>query len=265
MEFGFVRLSRKIFEHSYWLQKRSYSYAEAWIDLIQMARYDENPFVKILTCSRQITINRGEIHASIRYLAERWSWSTGKTRRFLDASEEKKEIERKTAQGETIIRLCNYDTYNPLSHTDRHTDKHSSDTPIDTPTDTNNKKDKKGKEFKESKELNDTPPPKGDLAFLLKKFDEFRIAYRGTRRGLETELADFKHKHKDWKEVIPLLMPALEREVKYRNQLINSEQFEPNWKNLKTWLNQRCWEQEFTIQNEATSIPQSIKVKISTE
>ena len=152
MEFGFVRLSRKIFEHSYWKQKRSYSYAEEWIDLIQMARYDENPFVKVLTCSRQLTINRGEIRASIRYLAERWSWSTGKTRIFLDASDEKKEIERKTAQGETIISLCNYEIYNPLSHTDRYTDKQISDTPLNTPIDTNHKKEQNEKEFQESKD-----------------------------------------------------------------------------------------------------------------
>ncbi len=118
-------------------------------------------------------------------------------------------------------------------------------------------------EINETK-LNTPLPPKGEI-FLVKLFDEFRMAYKGTRRGLETELADFSRKHSDWKAAIPLLMPALEKEIRYRSRLASSEQFEPSWKNLKTWLSQRCWEQEFTLEQEATNVPQSIKVKISSE
>lgn len=74
-------------------------------------------------------------------------------------------------------------------------------------------------------------------------FDQFRIKYPGTKGGLETELDNFLKKYSD--DIIPLLLPALEREIKYHDDLHNAGQFEPSWKNLKTWINNKCWEQEF--------------------
>ena len=149
MEYGFVRLSRKFFEHTYWKQKRSLSFAEAWLDLIQMARFDVNPLTKLLACGREITIYRGEIHASLRYLAERWSWSVDKTRKFVGRCIKKKEISRRYVQGETVLTLCSYALYNPVANTGQHdsryTDQHSGQTAAST----NNKKDKEGKEGEE--------------------------------------------------------------------------------------------------------------------
>ena len=80
-------------------------------------------------------------------------------------------------------------------------------------------------------------------------FNSFRTKYKGTKRGNNTEFADFK-KHKDWKMVLPLLEDAFNKQVEYRKYLKSKRKFCPEWKNLKTWLHNRCWEEETTIPEE---------------
>ena len=62
---GFIRLNRKFFTNVYWSQQRTFSLSEAWLDLIQMARFDAEPATKELPNGRLITIKRGEIHAGL--------------------------------------------------------------------------------------------------------------------------------------------------------------------------------------------------------
>lgn len=85
-------------------------------------------------------------------------------------------------------------------------------------------------------------------------FEEFRKAYPGTRRGLSTELNDFKKKYpKDYKKIIPLLLPALQKQISIRE--INKERkvFVPEWKHLRTWINQKCWEEEIAVAGDGVS------------
>jgi hypothetical protein len=76
------------------------------------------------------------------------------------------------------------------------------------------------------------------------QFEKFRKAYPATKRGMETEFENFKKKHKDWKDAIPALLPALEKEIEHKARLAANKQFCPGWKNLQTWINGRYWEQE---------------------
>jgi hypothetical protein len=89
-------------------------------------------------------------------------------------------------------------------------------------------------------------PPKVKVKISKDKddsiFDDARKLYPGTKRGCSAELTDFQKKHKDWREVIPLLKPAIEAQIAWR-QHANGE-FRPPWKHFKTWLNQRCWTEE---------------------
>lgn len=84
----------------------------------------------------------------------------------------------------------------------------------------------------------------GKYSGLKQQFEIFRKAYRGTKRGLNVEFEAFRKKHKDWQAVIPLLTPALERLIRWRNQCIDNHVFCPEWPYLSTWLNQRRWEEE---------------------
>jgi hypothetical protein len=79
-------------------------------------------------------------------------------------------------------------------------------------------------------------------------FENFRKSYPGTKKGTETEFLNFKKKHKDWKEVLPELLPLLKCQINERTVLKSAGQFVPEWKHLSTWINQRCWEEEFTTE-----------------
>jgi len=75
-------------------------------------------------------------------------------------------------------------------------------------------------------------------------FEEARKIYKGTKRGCNTEFEVFI-KHKDWQEVLPMLKAAIQREIQYIEGLKKEGKFAPEYKHFKTWLNQRCWENEF--------------------
>lgn len=83
---------------------------------------------------------------------------------------------------------------------------------------------------------------KNELEILEKLFENFRANYPGRKNGLEVEFKNFK-RHHDWKDCIPSLMPALQAEIEWRSKKLETG-FVPQWKNLSTWINQRCWEQE---------------------
>ena len=71
------------------------------------------------------------------------------------------------------------------------------------------------------------------------QFERARKAYPGTVRGFETEFRAFKKWHKDWKEVLPLLLPAIEKQIQSKKIK------DGYWKHFKTWLHQRWWEAEY--------------------
>ena len=75
-------------------------------------------------------------------------------------------------------------------------------------------------------------------------FDTFRKAYKGTKRGLQTEFTNFKKKHKDWREVLVILLPSYQAQQTKREQALRKGCFVPQEKNLQTYINQRCWEAE---------------------
>lgn len=83
---------------------------------------------------------------------------------------------------------------------------------------------------------------KNEIEILEKLFENFRSEYPGRKNGLEVEFKNFK-RHHDWKDCIPSLMPSLEAEIEWRAKKLETG-FVPQWKNLSTWINQRCWEQE---------------------
>jgi hypothetical protein len=75
-------------------------------------------------------------------------------------------------------------------------------------------------------------------------FDLFRKKYLGTKLGNKTEFDNFTNKHKDYKEVLPTLELVIDNQIKDAEIKKQRGEFVPEWKNLKTWINQRCWEME---------------------
>lgn len=75
-------------------------------------------------------------------------------------------------------------------------------------------------------------------------FDEFRKLYKGTKRGLDTEFDNFKKKHKDYKQVLPILKESYLKQEEIRDIKTSKGEFVPQYANLQTWINQRRWEIE---------------------
>ena len=112
------------------------------------------------------------------------------------------------------------------------------------------RREEKREEEKRKEESNKTKALATDIARL--DFDIFRKSYPGVKKGLDTEFNDFKKNHKDYKEVIPDLLAILKCQVNQRETLKMNKQFVPEWKHLKTWLSQRCWEEETESQPETS-------------
>jgi len=73
------------------------------------------------------------------------------------------------------------------------------------------------------------------------KFETARKAYPGTKRGRDTEFKYFCKTHKDWKEVLPLLLPAIEKQKVYWQKEGTPTRFIPHF---KKWIYNRHWELE---------------------
>lgn len=80
---------------------------------------------------------------------------------------------------------------------------------------------------------------------LESEFENFRKLYPGTKKGLKIEFQNFLKKVSP--ENYLKLMPALQREIEWRERAKSAGKFIPEWKHLSTWINNACWEQEFEL------------------
>jgi hypothetical protein len=108
---NFLPVNRKFFDHPFWNDDRLYSRAEAWLDLIALARFEDSMATGIIG-NVELSWNRGQLPATLRYLSERWKWSRSKVNNFLMLLQKLKMIERSVLNGITVISLTNYELYN---------------------------------------------------------------------------------------------------------------------------------------------------------
>ncbi len=127
MEKGFIRLSRKFFENDIWKVARTYNESEAWLDLIQSARFEASEQTARVG-GRDITWGQGQYPASVRYLAKRWHWSEQRVRSFLTKLKKRGMIRTECLQGMNLITLVNYRQYNCPDEP-----QHPADTPAGIP------------------------------------------------------------------------------------------------------------------------------------
>ena len=114
---GFIKLSRRFFSNAMWIEARTFSGCEAWLDLIQSARFDATPR-KVSIGGREVVVCRGQFAASIRFLAKRWQWSEKKVRSFLNHLKREGMITTECTQGMNLITLVKYDQYNDTGTTE---------------------------------------------------------------------------------------------------------------------------------------------------
>ncbi|MDG0059155.1 hypothetical protein [Priestia sp. P5] len=123
---GWISIHRKIREHSFFRQKRTFSYFEAWIDLLLSASHKDNT---ILLNANITSVKRGELITSKKTLGERWKWSNNKVNKFMRILEEDHMAIVKCTSKYTRITLVNYDLYQvtPLKKGDQKHIENTSD------------------------------------------------------------------------------------------------------------------------------------------
>lgn len=122
---GYIKLSRKFFSNDMWNEARTFSSCEAWLDLIQSARFEATPRMESIG-GREVSYTRGQYPASIRFLSKRWHWTERRVRTFLAYLKRENMITLSQKQGMNVITLVKYNDYNGMP----------SDTASDTSNDT---------------------------------------------------------------------------------------------------------------------------------
>lgn len=110
-EKGFIKLHRKIFNNPFFRERRVFSNFEAWLDLIQQTRWKDTEG-KVLINGKMIYFERGQIVASVRFLAERWNWSRGRVEKYLTLLIREEMVQIDNSEGIQRITLCNFAAYN---------------------------------------------------------------------------------------------------------------------------------------------------------
>ena len=96
-----------------WTEAREFSECEAWLDLLQSARFEAtDKAYSELIGGREISYSRGQYPASISFLMKRWKWSEKKVRYFLSKLKKREMITTCNKQGMNVITICKYDEYN---------------------------------------------------------------------------------------------------------------------------------------------------------
>jgi len=90
-----------------------YTEREAFLYLIENASWKDRPF-RIGT--NVINLKRGQLTASLRYLAEAWKWNKNKVDRFLDLMTKADRVMVKSGTVQNIITICNYSKYQDVDY-----------------------------------------------------------------------------------------------------------------------------------------------------
>lgn len=122
MKRGYIKLWRKIWDNSFWREKRVFSRLEAWLDMCMMASGTDKVVKNV--DGQDVFLKRGQFLSSERELAKRWNWSKSKTHRFMESLQVDRgsdrpisvEVDRrysqKMGQPKSIVTITNYGRYN---------------------------------------------------------------------------------------------------------------------------------------------------------
>ena len=119
---GWIKIHRKISNSWLWDEK-PFDKARAWIDLILLAKYQDE---KLVLDEKEILINRGSFMTSTLKLSTRWGWSRNKVIRFLERLENEDMITINSYRCGTVISIVKYEDYQcENTHDDKKSTKES--------------------------------------------------------------------------------------------------------------------------------------------
>jgi hypothetical protein len=148
-----IKLHQSLANHPYWVSE-PFTRGQAWVDLILLAHTSDG---HVRVQGVKIDVSRGDVSRSEVTLAERWGWSRGKIRRFLDELESEQMITRERYRQQdrrkSIISIVNYSKFqdkNSLDSTGDDTSNGTSDSTGDGTSDGTGIKSSKIGKSKES-------------------------------------------------------------------------------------------------------------------
>jgi len=140
---GWVRLNRQLLTHDLWLAE-PFTRGQAWVDLFALANHEQGT---IYVRGNRVVIERGQVGWSELSLAQRWQWSRGKVRRFLNELETAQQIVQQKTFITTVITICNYERWQSDGTADSTANGQQTVQQTDTNKNDNNDKNEKKKTF----------------------------------------------------------------------------------------------------------------------
>lgn len=97
----------------------SYSERDAWCWIVGATEWRRNP-KPIAVNNKPVKLKRGQITHSLRFLSQKFGWSTGKVDRFIKKLIlwEMLKIETTIETGQNILSVCNYNKYQKTTKAD---------------------------------------------------------------------------------------------------------------------------------------------------
>lgn len=184
---GSVMIARSIFDHELFADQPM-TEREAWIWLIMEAAWKPR---KKRAGDIIADLARGQLAASVRFMASAWRWTPAKVQRFVKRLQNLEMISLKTDTGVSVITICNYEEYQA-------TNKAADTGPIQDRyrTDTNEKKVISKEEEEVKREANASPKTKGsrlaDNWFLPVSFGEWAMTEGWAISAIHEQAERFK-------------------------------------------------------------------------
>ena len=199
---GWIKLHRQLQDCWLW-NDEPFSKGQAWVDLLLTANHEDK---KIFFNGELRTIMKGQMLTSVVKLSNRWQWSRGKTRRFLNILETDGmvtlECNRGGASNGTLLTIEKYEVYQYSGTTDEPTDDTTNGQRTVQRSDIN-KNDKNDKEINNNNRAKKFAPPSLEEvhAYCLERKNNINAqtfidfySSKGWMIG--------KNKMKDWKAAI---------------------------------------------------------------
>ena len=141
---GWIKIYRELADH--WLAQHPEKLGWWVLLLLKVAHEDK----KVLVGNQMIELKRGQIIASLTYLADLWQTSKRTAERFVELLEKEQMLSRCVSRKVSIITICNYESYQEKKRGKR-ADECADDAPIGIQSVS------EIKNIKEDKEIYNTP------------------------------------------------------------------------------------------------------------
>lgn len=267
---GWIKLHRKLLDNPLWREKREFSKAECWIDILLNVQHSDD-VQEVIIKNQILHCHRGESLRSIETWAARWGMSKSKARRVLILFQNCSMIVLKDVRVSTRLTVLQFSDYNDLRNADETQMKRKRNADETQMNPDKNVKNERMKEYikKDIVHPTDICPPESvdeepcrDLVELSKDPGQLPRASKkqleiAQERAFEVFWQSYPKKQakktafKAWQKIKP--SPTMDDAVKLA-QIVQEHAKTPQWKKdrgefipmASTWLNNRRWEDDLS-------------------